>query len=61
MESGSAGLSYPSVFRFTGTVQLKGGMPGLTRPRVESGPQIVQPPISSGLRPMMTMVIRRCG
>ena len=46
------------VPHFAGTVQLKGGMPGLTRHPGEGGPQIIQPPFSSRLRPMITMVIR---
>jgi hypothetical protein len=33
-------------------------MPGLTRYPGEGGPRIVQQPLSSGLRPMTTMVIR---
>ena len=49
------------VPHFTGTVQPKGGMPGLTRHPGKGRPQIVPPPLSSGLRPMITMVIRRCG
>ena len=35
-------------------------MPGLTRYPGEGGPRIVQQPLSSGLRPMITMVIRPC-
>ena len=36
-------------------------MPGLTRYPGEGGPRIVQQPLSSGLRPMITMVIRPWG
>ena len=49
------------VPHFSGTVQLKGGTPGLTRHRGEGGPQIAQPPLLLGPGPIITMVIRRCG
>ena len=46
---------------FTGIVQSKGRTPGLTRDPGEGGPRIVQPPLSSGLRPRLILDISRRG